>query len=73
MYQEQGGTVSGGYAETHSFGKYEFRPVDGKHEPVLQSGKTLYIGNIDDFPENTDRLTTFTSLSGDETIIAVER
>lgn len=27
LYQKQGGTKSGGYAETHAFGKYVFEPI----------------------------------------------
>lgn len=38
LYQKQGGTKSGGYAETHSFGKYVFEPITksiGSEEAVL--------------------------------------
>jgi len=47
LYQKQGGTISGGYAETHKFGKYEFRPIDWKKE---KKGKTLYIVNPSEVP-----------------------
>ncbi len=45
LYQKQGGTVSGGYSQTHEFGKYEFRPIN-----ISQEKKgNLYVGNYYDF------------------------
>lgn len=40
-YQQLGGTQSGGYAQKHTIGTYEFRPLDSER---LQKG-TLYIAN----------------------------
>lgn len=45
LYQKEGGTVSGGYEETHKFGKYEFRPIDFSKE---KKG-TLLVGNYSRF------------------------
>lgn len=42
LYRQQGGTISGGYNETHQFGKYEFRPINWDQE---KSGNALFIGN----------------------------
>lgn len=47
LYQLQGGTVSGGFAETHKIGKYEFRPIAW---PKEEKNNTLFIGNLSDFP-----------------------
>lgn len=45
LYQNQGGTVSGGYSAMHKFGKYEFRSVDmGQEKPG-----DLVIGNYAQF------------------------
>lgn len=45
-YQRLGGTKSGGFAETHTIGTYEFRPIDWNNE-----GRGLYVGNLPEFPE----------------------
>lgn len=49
LYQQEGGTRSGGFAETHKFGKYEFRPIVWSKEKKIKN--TLYIGNPNDFGE----------------------
>lgn len=52
LYQKQGGTSSGGYLQTHEFGKYEFRPIN-----ILKEKKgNLYVGNYYDFdiPRGTE-------------------
>lgn len=46
-YQNEFGNKSGGFAEGHKFGKYEFRPIERKKE--VREGKTLYIGRPEDF------------------------
>ena len=48
LYQQEGGTYSGGFAEPHTIGKFEFRPIIWEKEK--KDGQTLYIGNIADFP-----------------------
>lgn len=48
VYQQQGGTISGGYAETHRFGKYSFRPIDWEKDN--RSG-VLIVGNPKDIPK----------------------
>lgn len=57
VYLQQGGTKSGGYAETHTFSKYEFRPIDWKNE-AANNGANLYIGNLADFPDDIEVLFT---------------
>lgn len=53
-YQLQGGTVSGGYNQTHQFGKFEFRPIQWESEK--RNAATLYVGNIGDFLSNMETL-----------------
>lgn len=50
LYQQQGGTVSGGFAESHTFGKFEFRPLNWVQEE--KRNDVLYIGNPSDFPNS---------------------
>lgn len=50
LYQQQGGTKSGGFDKTHQFGKFEFRPIDWNKEK--KGGKNLYIGNIAELSES---------------------
>lgn len=54
IYRRQGGTKSGGFAEEHTFSKFEFRPIDWSKEQ--KDTKTLYIGNPNDFPGNIKTL-----------------
>lgn len=49
LYQREGGTGSGGFAQTHKFGKFEFRHLDYKED--FTNKETLFIGNLLDFPE----------------------
>ncbi|MBI5449612.1 hypothetical protein HY948_04855 [Candidatus Gottesmanbacteria bacterium] len=69
MYQRLGGTKSGGYAETHSIGKYDFRPIIWKQEKP--ASRTLYIGNVKDFPDNAVTAARFYLLDGTPALSAV--
>lgn len=69
LYQQQGGTVSGGFAQTHSFDKYEFRPISY----VSENEGTLLIGNISDFPIDKNPLRIFADLDKKEVIKIIER
>ena len=66
LYQKQGGTKSGGFAETHRFGKYEFRPIGWEKDN--KEKKEMYIGNIYEFPENFPILKRINSLDEKEEI-----
>ena len=66
LYQSQGGTRSGGFAETHKFGKYEFRPISLQTEKDVSS--VLYVLNPSEVTSNTQVLKTFYSLNGKEAI-----
>lgn len=62
LYQKQGGTKSGGFAETHAFGKFELRPIIWNKEQ--KNDNILYVGNASDFPEG--QKTLFTGYDLDE-------
>lgn len=66
-YQELGGTVSGGYEQTHRIGKYEFRPIRWSEEAA-----GLYIGKTNDFPAGAGG-DTVTNLDHYPAIQIVER
>ena len=66
-YQEMGGTVSGGFAATHTIGNITFRPIQFAKE---KQG-TLLIGNPKDFPTNSSFL--FMSYYLDKTIGVVAK
>lgn len=70
LYQKQGGTISGGFAESHKFGKYEFRPIIWSKDKSIMN--TLYVGNPEDFNGQKDFLISITSLDGKESIEIVQ-
>jgi len=63
LYQKLGGTKSGGFAETHLFDKYEFRPI--KWDKENKDPDILYVGNNEDFPENVETIKTVNYLNGE--------
>lgn len=66
LYQKQGGTISGGFKETHKFGKYEFRPIDWNKDKFTTN--TLFIGNVSDFFTSEGKPKLFANLDGEITI-----
>jgi len=66
-YLSQGGTVSGGFAETgNQVDKYKFRPINWEKE---RRGKdVLLIGSPEDFPKGISAIKTIYDLSGEEVI-----
>jgi len=70
-YQQEGGTVTGGFAEErNSFARFKFRPIVWEQEK--KSDKTLYVGRPDDFPEDKPVVKTFYFLNGEPAIKLVE-
>lgn len=69
LYQKQGGTKSGGFAQIHKFGKYEFRPIG---DSVLEPN-TLYIGNVSDFQTSVKTIKVISNLKGQEEIKIVSK
>lgn len=65
LYQKQGGTKSGGFEQTHSFGKYEFKPLDN----VVIEKDTLYILDITEQNSNLRIINTFSNLDSKEAIL----
>lgn len=47
-YQNESQNASGGFDETHKFGKYEFRPINWNKE--IKKRTTLFVGRTQDFP-----------------------
>lgn len=71
QYQKFGGTKSGGYAETHRFDKYEFRPVNLGTE-VIQTD-VLYVVNVSDLPDKNIAFKTFQNLDDNDAIALVHK
>ena len=69
LYQKETWGVSGGFAENHYFGKFEFRPIVWEKEK--KDGKTLYVGRPNDFPD-INVIKTIYFLDGKEAIKIVE-
>lgn len=70
-YQQEGGTVSGGFAEDrNAFGKFEFRPIHWNEEEKTE--KVLYVGRPEDFPGEKPVVKTFYFLDGKPAIKLVE-
>ncbi len=71
LYQKQGGTKSGGFAEKHNFDNLFFEPINFKEDS--RSKGTLYIGNPNEFSKNASPIKTFRNLNGEEAIIVVAK
>lgn len=71
LYQNQGGTKSGGFAREHKFGIFEFKPIDWSKEE--KNSKTLYIGNVNDFPNEVKNLIVIKNMDSKDTIRIVNR
>jgi len=69
-YQKGSGTLSGGFRETHKFGKFEFRSINWDMEEKDKS--ILYMGKPDDFPINIHLVKSVSFLNGEEAIKIVE-
>ena len=71
LYQKQGGTISGGFNESHNFGKYEFRPIVWNKDKLLTN--TLFVGNASDFPNETGSKKLFSNIDGKGLIQVVDK
>lgn len=70
-YQKELGNKSGGFAEGHKFGKFEFRPIEWSKE--IKKDNTLYIGRHEDFRfKGVKILKTFYFLDGQSAIEVTE-
>lgn len=61
-YRDLGGTVSGGYEETHRIGKFQFRPIVWEKDKRLPHA--LFIGNSSEFPQGSATVGEFSTLDG---------
>ena len=69
-YQEEGGTVSGGFLEDRNkFDKYYFKPLHFSEQK--KEGKILFAGLPEEFPKNTIPLKKINYLNGEEAIYIV--
>jgi 4-amino-4-deoxy-L-arabinose transferase-like glycosyltransferase len=66
-YQAKGGTISGGFAEEHKIGKYEFGSIEGKTYP-----NTLYILNPDELRPGMTKLKEIPYPDGKISLILAE-
>lgn len=71
LYQEEGGTVSGGYAITHKFNDYIFRPINYERDRFEKN--VLLVGRPSDFPAATKPMAVFRNLDGTIAIEIVSR
>lgn len=69
-YQKETEDVSGGFKESHFFGKFEFRSIDFNKENI--SRKTIIVGRPNDFPQSVKVLKLIRYLDGEEAIKIVE-
>lgn len=69
-YQKETQNQSGGFAEIHSFSKFEFRPIDWAKDS--QEKKTLLIGRPGDFPSTVSVVKTIDYPNGRPAIKIVE-
>ncbi len=70
LYQKLGGSKSGGYAATHTFSQYAFRPIVWDKDQLLSN--VLFVGNALDFPKEIQG-TTFTDLNGKGAIKVIQK
>lgn len=68
-YHKEAKYASGGFRENHTFGKYEFRPIDWMKEE--KSDDILYVGRPEDFLD-AKAIKTIYFLDGTEAIKLVE-
>lgn len=61
-YQKIGALSSGGFRAHHSFGKFEFRPINWQKDSTTQN--ILYVGRPDNFPSGGSVIKTINNLDG---------
>ncbi len=69
LYQNEGGTVTGGFEQTHKFGNYKFKDISLKK---ISRG-VLYLGNPSESPLESDKffvVKNFTNLDGKISAVA---
>ncbi len=71
LYLGNGGTVSGGFAQTHKIDNLLFKPISFKDNAI--EGKTLYVGNPSDFPKSEASLLMFENLDGKPAVEVVSK
>lgn len=70
-YQQEGGTVSGGFLEDRNkFDKYYFKPLHFSEQK--EKGKVLFVGLPEEFPKDIHPVKKINYLNGEEAIYIVE-
>ena len=69
-YQQLGGTISGGFAESHQIGKFEFVSSEKLKKPEELEENVLLVGN---YNRLGDKGQIFRSLDGEPEIVMIER
>lgn len=67
-YLAMGGTKSGGFAQWHKIGKFEFRTINWSKDSMFHN--VLVIGNVSDFPNRTGYDKTFNTLDNVRVVLA---
>lgn len=70
LYQQEAKNNSGGFKENHSFGNFEFRPIEWEKEK--KTGKRLFIGKPGDFGSDSNVLKKIYFKNGEEAINIAE-
>ncbi|HVT01004.1 MAG TPA: glycosyltransferase family 39 protein [Patescibacteria group bacterium] len=65
-YQKSGGAGSGSFDSHHSFGRFQFRPINWDTDSKMQN--TLFIGTPDEIPNGAAVIKTIYDLNGDPAI-----
>lgn len=69
-YQREGGTKSGGFAQRHKIGTFEFRPIEWNHE---SGNDALYLINSEDRTVKLETVFTGYSLDRKPLVLAVRK
>jgi len=69
-YLSEGGSLTGGFAESHKFDKFEFRPINDEDK---NREKTLFVGRPSDYSADLKKLKTVHYLNGEVAIIISEK
>lgn len=71
VYQQEGGTASGGYLEDRNkFDKYQFKPIE--YEKQKQEQKTLFVTTAGELPGGSKTLKVINYLNGQDAIYIFE-
>ncbi len=70
LYQKEAKYASGGFRENHTFGTFEFRPIEWNKEK--KSSSTIFIGRPNDFSEDAKVINTIFYPNGEKAMLMVQ-